>query len=1015
MKKNKKIAPSLYSKMRAYRKGSFKYQEAGFEGGQYDYTTGADGNISHGIGDGMDPASMLSGSGSGGTGPLGSIVDSVTNDGNAHTYTAAEMAGHGGRLLSGDLTAIVDIGKSIVERGAARNKIRRTADTDSDLNTTAQRENSKQDVLNLSDSNADMGGTLKSEEGNFAMQAKHGGMKYKDGGAEISREEYSQGINRYTGNLNQNYGNDDGTTSSWNTSLYGGETTKPAGSSWVSPTDGIDWNMEGTTTTTKPMQERMKLDGVTLSEGRNNNPNYSASGKERSDYRKNFINNNNYRTSLMNTRQDMRNQDTRKSDRDSRRMSKYGNTQSGLRNFLKNTFGFKEGGMKLDGGMAVNIPGSDAVEFKGNRHSAGGINDGTSEVEHGETKDGVSSKKHGGAQMPYYFSDYVNTDGSKKYGGNSYADAHKRLIASGGTQEQIDALAASQEVARGDDPSKIAQEGGFPSKVDNTRVSTTNDVDPKGNFVKYRGGDAGDYGSSFWTGKLEADKAEYARNFGKKQEGGMKHQGGSFQGTAYDTPASYFGPNEDMVRYNMRDIELGNNLPAAEMEEFNSLTEGVNDQVGGAAGQVGNGYTNDEASNVTSNGNLLANKYATEDKLGLAASMLAPMTAYTMTPGQMPAQGSVTPVEAPVFKYTNMNEVRAQNERDFQKVSQYIKTSGGGPADMINLMSAYDRKMIANQNVSSEENKGDIAIDNMNADSQFKADVTNVGNELDMKKIKLQSDMANVQMSEDQKANKVEALQTAAENINTSIRDRKAYDASILFAETIDGGSGVLGRALTPADMRKQMEAYKKGEYNLNDAGETGNTVAEVVSSTEVPEAATTKDNLGVTGTYDLAFRSGHKKMNKDLNIKTRNVKNSNFGDQAGVGMYNLEQALLQEDYGTEGFMITSATRDKNHALYNKDSLHATGNAVDFGVKDKDGKAMVKYFFDDWDGDRKKLSVKGRAFLQANNAELIDETTNSNGEHFHLEFNKLDDTKRSDYADGHTTDDGYNIYGVQQS
>ena len=113
--------------------------------------------------------------------------------------------------------------------------------------------------------------------------------------------------------------------------------------------------------------------------------------------------------------------------------------------------------------------------------------------------------------------------------------------------------------------------------------------------------------------------------------------------------------------------------------------------------------------------------------------------------------------------------------------------------------------------------------------------------------------------------------------------------------------------------------------------------------------------------------------------------------------------------------MITSATRDKNHALYNKDSLHATGNAVDFGVKDKDGKAMVKYFFDDWDGDRKKLSVKGRAFLQANNAELIDETTNSNGEHFHLEFNKLDDTKRSDYADGHTTDDGYNIYGVQQS
>ena len=126
---------------------------------------------------------------------------------------------------------------------------------------------------------------------------------------------------------------------------------------------------------------------------------------------------------------------------------------------------FRNGGVKLPGGMVEPIPGSDAVVFKGATHDDGGILvDAQTEVEgggfapdgtplEGETMDKVNMAKKGGLK-DYFFSDHL------KLGGKSFAQRHKELLKYGGTQKHIDELAAMQEKVAGRDPKQIAANGG---------------------------------------------------------------------------------------------------------------------------------------------------------------------------------------------------------------------------------------------------------------------------------------------------------------------------------------------------------------------------------------------------------------------------------------------------------------------------------------------------------------------------------------------------------------------------
>ena len=110
------------------------------------------------------------------------------------------------------------------------------------------------------------------------------------------------------------------------------------------------------------------------------------------------------------------------------------------------------GGMRLPGGVAKPIPGSDGVEFEGQTHDEGGIMmDPQTEVEGGETMDQVTMAKHGGKRKDYFFSSYL------KRGGRSFADIHKDILKKGGNQKDIDMLAKMQEKAAGRNPKKVAK------------------------------------------------------------------------------------------------------------------------------------------------------------------------------------------------------------------------------------------------------------------------------------------------------------------------------------------------------------------------------------------------------------------------------------------------------------------------------------------------------------------------------------------------------------------------------
>ena len=130
------------------------------------------------------------------------------------------------------------------------------------------------------------------------------------------------------------------------------------------------------------------------------------------------------------------------------------NAALSAKGFKRGGIAYKTGGTQLEGGVMLPIPGTDAVEFKGNTHEEGGILiDEKTEVENNETMDKVIMNK--GGKKDYFFSSYL------KKGGVSFANLHKQLLATGGTQKEINLLAKMQEKVAKRDPKQIARLGGI--------------------------------------------------------------------------------------------------------------------------------------------------------------------------------------------------------------------------------------------------------------------------------------------------------------------------------------------------------------------------------------------------------------------------------------------------------------------------------------------------------------------------------------------------------------------------
>lgn len=130
---------------------------------------------------------------------------------------------------------------------------------------------------------------------------------------------------------------------------------------------------------------------------------------------------------------------------------------------------------KLKGGVAKPI-GKGAVEYIGKKHEHGGIDlPGNIEVEGGETE-----------QNNYIFSATL-----KLPNGATYAQAHKALVKSGATGEEIHQLALSQEAAAGRNPNEIksmkfAKYGG-PLMYVNGGPTDPDKKEPDPEFLKEKG------------------------------------------------------------------------------------------------------------------------------------------------------------------------------------------------------------------------------------------------------------------------------------------------------------------------------------------------------------------------------------------------------------------------------------------------------------------------------------------------------------------------------------------------
>jgi len=170
------------------------------------------------------------------------------------------------------------------------------------------------------------------------------------------------------------------------------------------------------------------------------------------------------------------------------------------------------------------------------------------------------------------------------------------------------------------------------------------------------------------------------------------------------------------------------------------------------------------------------------------------------------------------------------------------------------------------------------------------------------------------------------------------------------------------------------------------------------VAETKTTQMPLSQYGLPITEDTSIVFRGG---ANADYNL----------GREAAMGLKSLT------GYAGTDFTITSGRRGEDHPLHNPHSLHATGNAIDFGVKSTDGKAALNFFFND--DEYTELSDLGRQYLIDNNAELIDERSTIGSEHFHLEFNSPEQSRllgandvQDLYGDGYTTGDGFPAFGV---
>ena len=137
-------------------------------------------------------------------------------------------------------------------------------------------------------------------------------------------------------------------------------------------------------------------------------------------------------------------------------------------------------------------------------------------------------------------------------------------------------------------------------------------------------------------------------------------------------------------------------------------------------------------------------------------------------------------LRAEKLSHVNMNLQRSINDSNLREMNQYIDTSGGGPANMINRMAAWGQKHEGDMQIAQAEKQANIGISNQNVAIENQAKLHNL-------KMEQEAALGNAQMqqAEAQRLNEVNAINTAAKN---KVKDDEEY---MKYAGIIAGAQGI--------------------------------------------------------------------------------------------------------------------------------------------------------------------------------------------------------------------------------
>ena len=470
------------------------------------------------------------------------------------------------------------------------------------------------------------------------------------------------------------------------------------------------------------------------------------------------------------------------------------------------------GGAKaLPGGMVAPIPGTDAVEFMGQTHEEGGIMmDPQTEVEDGETMDKVTMK-HGG-KRDYFFSSHL------KKGGRSYADMHKDVLAMGGTQEDVDMLARMQEKSAGRDPNQVAKLGG----VVEYEAGGLSQADKMKNFQKILQMDPSysrllDYQMLQQEGQVPMLSAEELPTIYGDGLIGPETQFSSIQ----DKDALYFANTENLAQSGqMPEMKKGFNLREKANLFAGSFGKGYDaylnrQQLRGDAGDVMSEEDFNQMRQQEQLSKVLRPNMPMEAKIGAAAQFLPAVTAM-FTKQKDPEEFTFTPgVSSPIvtgqvkglrYEAPTQDEARANLMNEYLAQQRFLDTSGAGAATLSNRQSLFAKKLFADAKLGAIEAKDQLKAEAMTKQSQQKADLVNVTNEL-------KASLANAQLAQKEAQRK-----DAVDNANIAQRNKREQEKILnrlaIASNLAQGIAGVTGDTLQyKADERVARATGAYGIY----------------------------------------------------------------------------------------------------------------------------------------------------------------------------------------------------------